>query len=210
MTNDLFRPSPFVLRPYFPLHVGAARLAAEASRVNEHAQRAAALGRQLQAAEIADVEHPARGIDRTDTGASQRLVEGPQLGRLIRRLEKERLRQIDAPGRGGWCIERAAAIDDDERPAAGTCLPSSSQSQRARAAARSGREIFHKRTTRESSDRQQPIQSRRTSRNRPLINRPAGLFEPGQSLAKVGDEGVGGGSTGGDHGLKHPHRGVRH
>ena len=134
MTNGLFRPSSFVLRPYFPLHVGPARLATEASRANEHPQRAAAFGRQLQAAEIADVERPARGIDRTDTGATERLVEGPQLCRLIRRLEKERLRQIDTPSRGGWRIERAAAIDDDERPASSTCLPSSSQSQRTRAA----------------------------------------------------------------------------
>ena len=75
-----------------PLHVGPARLAAKASGANEHPQRAAAFSRQLQAAEIADIERPARGIDRADTGATERLVEGPQLRRLIRRLEKERLR----------------------------------------------------------------------------------------------------------------------
>ena len=165
-----FRTSPHA--PYnFPLHVGPARLAAEARRANSTPSVPPAFGRQLQAAEIAHVERgrtghrPRRrpGSAAPDRGPTAR-PRHPPAGAGASATDR-------SPKPRGGRIERAAAIDDDQGPAARHAW---------RAAARASVPVplpapGERYSTSEPRRRPPPgarrSERRRTGRNRPLVRR---------------------------------------
>ena len=60
-----------------PLHVGPGGLSTNPRRPDQQAERAAALGSQLESAEVAYVERAARRPDRAYAGATQGLIQRP-------------------------------------------------------------------------------------------------------------------------------------
>ena len=93
---SLSPPLPFSPSiPHLPLHLGPRRLAAEARRAEQDSQRAAALGSELEAAEVANVELIPLGPHRRHAAAAQRLVQRPQRIGLAGRPHQKHPRQID-------------------------------------------------------------------------------------------------------------------
>ena len=135
------------------MHVGPGRPTAELRGTDEQAERAAALRRQLQSAEVALVKLAALRDHRTHTGAAEGLIQGPQLVGCIRWPNDDSLRQLDSPGRG---IELLLPIHDDER----LLLTSGARSSKGQS--RSLPQVFHQGATPQAATGQAAVQGRRT------------------------------------------------